>query len=164
MSMVSIARLSVKKLLGYAVRAEIDANKTYAKMANRVKNTLLKEKFLLLALEERKHRDMILRLFASLWAGEKPDVPLTVDPRLLPAVSIKPSSDLVDVLSQAMNSEKSAREFYASLARRVKSQTRQMLMYLSRVENSHYVMLRGEYILALQFEDYAEKDIDKVVT
>jgi rubrerythrin len=164
MSMVSLAKLSVKKLLGYAVRAEIDANRIYTKMANRVRNTLLKEKFLLLALEERKHRDIILRLFASLWAGEKPDVPGTVDPRLLPAVSIKPSADLVDVLSQAMNSEKSAREFYAALARRVKSQNRQMLLYLSRVENTHYLMLRGEYILALQFEDYAEKDIDKVVT
>jgi len=39
-----------------------------------------------------------------------------------------------------------------------------MLIYLSKVENTHYLMLRSEYILALQFEDYAEKDVDKVVT
>lgn len=162
--MVNIAKQPVKKLLSYAVRAEIDANKIYTRMANRVKNTLLREKFLLLALEEKKHRNIILRLFATLWAGEKPEVPKTVDPRLLPAVSVKPSSDLVDVLSQAMNSEKSAREFYASLARRVKAPNRQMLMYLSQVENSHYLMLRSEYTLALEFEDYAEKDIDKVIT
>jgi rubrerythrin len=162
--MVSLARLPVKKLLGYALRAEIDANRVYTRMANRVKNTLLKEKFLLLALEEKKHRDIILRLFASMWAAEKPEVPQTVDERLLPSVSIKPSTDLADVLRQAMDAEKSAREFYASLAKKVQAQNRQMLTYLSKVENGHYLMLRSEYVLALQFEDYAEKEVDKVIT
>jgi rubrerythrin len=162
--MVSIARQPVKKLLGYAIRAEADANKTYTRMANRVRNSLLKEKFQLLALEEKKHKDILLRLFASMWGGERPEISMAVDERLLPSVSIKPSSSLVDVLSQAMNAEKSAREFYASLAKRIKALNRQMLMYLSKVENSHYLMLRSEYILALQFEDYAEQDIDKVIT
>jgi len=162
--MVSIANQPVKKLLGYAIRAEADANKTYTKMADRVRNPLLKEKFQLLALEEKKHKDIILRLFASIWGGEKPEIPRAVDHRLLPAVSIKPSSSLADILNQAMNAEKSAREFYAFLAKRVKAANRQMLMYLSKVENTHYLMLQSEYILALQFEDYAEKDVDKVIT
>ena len=162
--MVNIANQPVKKLLGYAIRAEIDANRIYTRMAGRLRNLLLKEKFELLALEEKKHRDVILRLFASMWAGEKPQIPDAVDSRLLPAVSLKPSSTLADVLNQAMNSEKSAREFYASLAKRFKTSNRQVLMYLSRVENSHYLMLRGEYVLALEFEDYAEKDVDKVIT
>jgi len=162
--MASIANQSVKKLLGYAIRAEMDANRIYSRMADRVRNTLLREKFQLLALEEKKHKEIILRLFASMWAGERPEISMAVDERLLPSVSIKPSSSLVDVLSQAMNAEKSAREFYASLAKRIKALNRQMLMYLSKVENSHYLMLRSEYILALQFEDYAEQDIDKVIT
>lgn len=162
--MVSIAKQPVKKLLGYAIRAEADANKIYSRMADRVKNPLLKEKFQLLALEERKHRDTLLRLFASMWGGEKPEITKVVDRRLLPGVSIKPSSSLADVLSQAMNAEKSAREFYASLAKKIQAANRQMLMYLSKVENTHYLMLRSEYILALQFEDYAERDIDKVIT
>ena len=162
--MVNLANQPVKKLLSYAIRAEMDANRIYTRMADRVRNTLLKEKFQLLALEEKKHKDIILRLFASMWAGERPEISMAVDERLLPSVSIKPSSSLVDVLSQAMNAEKSAREFYASLARRIKALNRQMLMYLSKVENSHYLMLRSEYILALQFEDYAEKDVDKVIT
>jgi rubrerythrin len=162
--MVSIANQPVKKMLGYAIRAEMDARSIYTRMAERVKNALLKEKFGLLALEEKKHRDILLRLFASMWNMEEPEVPKAVDPRLLPSVKLLPSSTLVDVLSQAMNAEKSAREFYASLAKRFEAANRPMLLYLSRVENSHYLMLRSEYILALQFEDYAEKDIDKVVT
>jgi rubrerythrin len=164
MFMVSIAKQSVKKLLGYALRAEIDANRIYARMAGRVKNPLLKEKFLILALEEKKHKDILGRLFASLYGKEKPHIPDTVDRRLLPAVVIKPSSSLADIIGQAMNGEKSAREFYAALAKRVAEPNKKMLVYLSHVENSHYLMLRSEYTLALQFEDYAEKDIDKVVT
>ena len=162
--MVSLAKQPVKKLLGYAIRAEADSNRAYTRMADRVKNALLKEKFELLALEEKKHRDIFLRLFASMWGGQKPEVPKSVDKRLLPAVSIKPSSTLADILSQAMNAEKSAREFYASVAKKLLAPNKQMLLYLSQVENSHYLMLRGEYIMALQFEDYAEKDIDKVIT
>jgi rubrerythrin len=162
--MVNLANQPVKKLLGYAIRAEMDANRVYTKMAGRMRNTLLIEKFQLLALEEKKHKDILLRLFASISGGEKPRIPKTVDERLLPSVSIKPSSSLADVLSQAMDAEKSAREFYASLANRVKAPNKQMLMYLSKVENTHYLMLRSEYILALQFEDYAEKDVDKVIT
>ena len=162
--MPSIAKLPVKNLLGYALRAEIDANRVYTRMADRVKNTLLKEKFLLLALEEKKHRDIILRLFASMWGAEKPEIPKAVDERLLPAVTIKPNSDLAEILHQSMEAEKSAREFYTSVAKKVQAPAKQMLMYLSKVENSHYLMLRSEYILALQFEDYAEKDIDKVIT
>lgn len=162
--MVSIERQPVKKLLGYAIRAEMDANKIYAKMAGRVKNSLLKEKFQVLALEEKKHKDILLRLFASLYGKGQPEIPKAVDARLLPAVVIKPSSSLADILGQAMNGEKSAREFYAALAKRVQEPNKKMLVYLSHVENTHYLMLRSEYTLALQFEDYAEKDVDKVVT
>jgi rubrerythrin len=162
--MFSIAQQPVKKLLGYAIRAEVDASKIYTRMADRVKNSLLKEKFELLALEEKKHKDILLRLFESMWGAEKPEIPKAVDGRLLPAVTIKPSSGLPDILNQAMNAEKSARDFYAALAKKIQAPNRPMLMYLSKVENSHYLILRSEYILALQFEDYAEKDVDKVIT
>ena len=36
--------------------------------------------------------------------------------------------------------------------------------YLGKVEKSHYLMLKSEYVLAQEFEDYAEKNIDKAVT
>ncbi len=162
--MVSIARHPVKKLLGYAMRAEIDSNKIYTKLSKRVKNPLLKEKFLVLAFEEKKHKEVLEQLFASLYKGDKPQVPEVVDERLLPAVHIKPSTSFVEILYQAMEAEKSAQNFYASLAPRVQPPKKKILEYLSKVEKSHYLMLRSEYTLAQQFEDYAEKDIDKVIT
>lgn len=162
--MVSIAREPVKKLLGYAVRAEMDSNKIYTKMADRVKNPLLKEKFSILAFEEKKHKDVLENLFESLYPGEKLHMPESVDERLLPAVVIRPSSGLVEILEQAMAAEQAAQDFYATLAKRMKEPKKKILEYLSKVERSHYLMLKSEYTMAQQFEDYAEKDIDKVIT
>ena len=162
--MVSIAREPLKKLLGYAVRAEIDSNRVYTKLSNRLKNSLLKEKFQILAFEENKHKDVLENFFNSLYHGEKLQVPDCVDVRLLPSVQVRPSSSLVEILYQAMAAEKSAQSFYASLAKRVRPPKKKVVEYLSQVERSHFLMLQSEYSLALEFEDYAEKDIDKVIT
>jgi rubrerythrin len=163
-NMVSIAREPLPKLLGYAVRAEIDSNRLYTKLANRVKNALLKEKFRILAFEEKKHETVLRNFFESLYSGKEPQVPDSVDERLLPSVQVRPSSGLAEILYQAMKAEKSAQNFYASLAKRVNLPKKRVLQYLSKVERSHFLMLQSEYTLAQQFEDYAEKDIDKVVT
>lgn len=162
--MTSIAREPIRNLLGYAVRAEIDSNRVYLRMAKKVKNPLLQEKFQVLAFEEKKHREILENLFDSLYHGEKIHVPDKVDERLLPQVRVRPSSSLVDILYQAMEAEKSAESFYAGLARRIRTPKKKILDYLSKVEKSHYLMLRSEYVMAQQFEDYGEKDIDKVVT
>jgi rubrerythrin len=79
-------------------------------------------------------------------------------------VEVRPSSSLAGILSQAMQAEKSAQDFYLKLAERVEEAPRKILRYLSQVEKSHFLMLRSEYTLALQYEDYAERDIDKVIT
>ena len=162
--MTSLAREPIKKLLGYAMRAEIDSDRIYTEMSNRVKNPLLVQKFRILAFEEQRHTTVLEHLFQSMYPGDTPEVPEKVNPKLLPAVTIRPSSDLVDVLRQAMEAEKSAQAFYLGLAKRVELGKKKILEYLSKVERSHYLMLRSEYTMARQFEDYGEKDIDKVVT
>jgi rubrerythrin len=162
--MVSIAKEPLRKLLGYAVRAEMDSNKIYTRLSDRVKNSLLQEKFQMLAFEEKKHKDILENLYASFYGSEKIQVPDQVDERLLPAVVIRPSSGLAEILNQAMAAEKSAQNFYAALGQKVKQPKKKILTYLSKVEQSHYLMLRSEYTLAQQFEDYGEKDIDKVIT
>jgi rubrerythrin len=63
-----------------------------------------------------------------------------------------------------MESEKSAENFYANLSKRFEDPQKKILTYFSKVEHSHYMMLQSEYALAQDFEDYAEKDIDKIVT
>jgi len=160
--MINVAKAPVDKLLGYALRAEIDADRIYTEMSNRVKSPLLIQKFRLLAFEEQKHKTVLERLFRSMYPGTAPQVPEKVDPKLLPAVTIQPSSDLTDVLQQAMEAEKSAQTFYSTLAKRVEPGKKKILDYLSKVERSHYLMLRSEYTMAQQFADYS--DIDEVTT
>ncbi|MGB8953728.1 MAG: ferritin family protein [Candidatus Aminicenantales bacterium] len=161
---MNISRTSVKSLLGMAIKAEIEADKIYVRLASRVKNPFLKEKFKTLAFEEKKHKKILENLFASMFKGEKPSIPRSVDATLLPSVRMKPSSSLAEILYQAMASEQAAQNFYAAIAGRLKSEKKRILEYLSKVEKSHYLMLRSEYILALEYEDYAEKDIDKVIS
>jgi len=162
--MTSLAREPIKKLLGYAMRAEIDSDRIYTEMSNRVKNPLLVQKFRILAFEEQRHTTVLEHLFQSMYPGDTPEVPEKVNPKLLPAVTIRPSSDLVDVLRQAMEAEKSAQAFYTGLGKRVEVGKKKILDYLSKVERSHFLMLRSEYVMAQEFADYGEKDIDKVVT
>ncbi|OGD19847.1 MAG: hypothetical protein A2W03_08130 [Candidatus Aminicenantes bacterium RBG_16_63_16] len=162
--MINVAKAPIDKLLGYAMRAEMDSDRIYTEMSNRVKNPLLIQKFRILAFEEQKHKTVLEHLFQSIYPGDTPEVPEKVDPKLLPAVIIRPTSDLVDILRQAMEAEKSAQTLYSGLAKRVEQGKKKILEYLSKVERSHYLMLRSEYAMAQQFEDYGEKDIDKVVT
>jgi rubrerythrin len=98
--MISIARGPIDKLLGYAMRAEIDSDGAYTEMSTRVKNPLLIEKFRMLAFEEKKHKTVLDSLFQSMYPGDAPEIPERVDAKLLPAVIVRPSTDLIEVLRQ----------------------------------------------------------------
>lgn len=162
--MIDVTQAPVKELLGLAIRAEIDANAVYTQLAERYSNPLLKEKFQWLAYEENKHKTGLEKLYDRPYKGEEPQIPDKADEALLPSIDLSPSSSLVDILYQAMESEKAAENFYTNLSQRVEESQKKFLEYLSSVEHSHYMMLRSEYLLAQEFEDYGEKDIDKVVT
>ncbi|MCX7975162.1 MAG: ferritin family protein [Candidatus Aminicenantes bacterium] len=162
--MLNLARTSLKTLLGLAIRAEINSQKAYRQLQRHLKNPLLQEKVGLLALEEKKHEKALKNLFKASFPHDELIIPDKTEESLLPSIIIKPSSTLVDLLEQALLFEKAASSFYARLSRRVKGDKKRLLQYLSRVEKSHALMIGSEYALALQYEDYAEKGIDKVIT
>lgn len=162
--MIEISSASMKDLLGYAVRSEIDSNQAYNDLADRVINPLLKEKFHWLAFEENKHKQILERLHGVLFPGETLQVPDKPSAELFKKIDVAPSSSLLDILLQAMESEKVAEDFYAKLSERLEKAQKRLLQYLSKVEHSHYLMLKAEYDAVQDFEDYAEKDIDKIVT
>jgi rubrerythrin len=160
-----IGHASLKDLLGIAVRSEIDSHQTYTDLSRRFSNPLLKEKFQWLAYEESQHREILEHLFDRLFHGDELVVPDKPIEELSKRIEVTPSSTLVDILNQAMESERRSEDFYARLAGEVREdQPKKILIYLSRVEHSHLKMLEGEFSIALEFEDCAEKPIDKVVT
>jgi len=162
--MEDLSKQTVAELLGVAIRSEIDSNRIYSAWAEKLSNPLLKEKFQWLAKEEQKHKEILENLFTELHPDSELHVPDQVPEALMKGIAITPSSTLADFLFQAMETEKSAETFYAKLAGRVDEGKKKILNYLSSVEHSHYMMLKSEYTVALAFEDYAEKGIDKVIT
>lgn len=162
--MTNFSQLSVQQLLGMAGRAEIEANRIYSDLSHSLKNPLLKKKFQWLAFEETKHKESLEKLFQTLFKEEQMTIPDKADEALLPSINFTPSAPLVEILYQAMKAEEAAGDFYLSLAQRVSDSQQKILKYLSHVEHSHYTMLKSEYLMAQEFEDYGESDVDKVVT
>jgi rubrerythrin len=162
--MTDFSQLSIQQLLGMASRAEIDANRIYSDLSHSLKNPLLKEKFQWLAFEETKHKESLEKLFQTLFKEEKMTIPDKTSEALLPSINFTSSAPLVEILYQAMKAEDAAGDFYLSLAQRVSDSQQKILKYLSHVEHSHYTMLKSEYLMAQEFEDYGESDVEKVVT
>ena len=162
--MVDVSTASVKDLLGYSIRAEMDSNKAYSDLSDRVSNPLLKEKFRWLAFEENKHKEILMKLYSALFPNQAIQIPEDPSKDLFKPIDVAPSTSLTDILLQAMEAEKFAEDFYAHLADRVENGQKRLLHYLSKVEHSHYLMLKTEYDAVQDFEDYAEQDVDKIVT
>lgn len=162
--MLDISTTSLQDLLAYAIRSEIDSNKAYSDIVERVSNPLLKEKFQWLAFEENNHKQILMKLHKALFPGKTIQIPDKPSEELFKRIEITPSSSLLDILYQAMESEKTAEEFYNRLSERMEKAKKKLLQYLSKVEHSHYVMLKSEYDAVQDFEDYGEKDIDKIIT
>ena len=162
--MLDVSTTSVKDLMGYAIRSEMDSNEAYTKLSERVSNPLLKEKFQWLAFEENKHKEILMNLHKSLFPDQTINIPEKPSTELFKSIDVAPTSPLLDILLQAMESEKVAEDFYARLANRVENGKKRLLHYLSKVEHSHYLMLKAEYDAVQDFEDYAEQDVDKIVT
>ena len=161
---MDVKTASVKDLLGYAIRAEVDSNKAYTDLSDRVSNPLLKEKFRWLAFEENKHREILIKLHSALFPNQTIQIPDEPSQDLFKPVVVESSSSLVEIFLQAMDAEKFAEDFYVDLAERVDNGQKRLLHYLSKVEHSHYLMLKTEYDAVQDFEDYAEQDVDKIVT
>ena len=162
--MIDISTASIKDLMGYSIRSEIDSNKAYSDLSDRVSNPLLKEKFRWLAFEENKHKEILMKLHSALFPNQTIQIPEEPSKDLFKSIDVSPSTSLLDILLQAMESEKFAEDFYARLADRVGEDQKRLLHYLSKVEHSHYLMLKTEYDAVQDFEDYAEQDVDKIVT
>ena len=99
--MFDIANASLKDLLGFAIRSEIDSNRVYSELADRYANPLLKEKFQWLAFEEHKHEETLKKLFEAMLPEETLQIPDEPNEELFKKISLTPSSTLVELLYQA---------------------------------------------------------------
>ncbi len=143
-------------LLGMAIKSEMESHEIYKQLAEGIRNFLLKEKLKFLALEEKKHQELLERIFAQQLPEAELKLPsetMVPVPRLAP----EEGTPLSTVLNKAMECEEEARAFYSDLIPLFEEEkTRQTLRYLSEAEQGHYYQLKGEYEMALRFETYAQ--------
>jgi len=148
------ARLKPDEVLAVAVRSEIEAAGFYGGLLARVKNIILQQKLEFLVLEEKKHRKILERLHAERFPGVELKIPeKAVRPR--PAAKVSEASSVLDLFKAALEAEKAAEEYYREArGKMADAGSRKILDYLSRVERSHFFMIRSEIDLLSRFPDY----------
>jgi rubrerythrin len=147
-------KLRPPEVLAVAIRAEIEAADFYDRLLAQVKNILLQQKLTFLVTEEKKHRQILERLHRQRFPGVElriPDKPAR--PKATEALDGKAS--ILDLFKLALEAEKLAEQYYKD-ARGVVADdgSRKMLEYLSRVERSHYFLIKSEIDLLSRFPDY----------
>ncbi len=144
--------LSSSEVLALALRAEIDAQSLYEHLSERARQVRAKERFALLATEERQHQDMLEKKYAELF----PEIPLKLPPSLLPpalqSLDLSKEPDLAEALKVAIAAEQGSRKIYLECVDKVEdAATKAMLRYLAQWEHTHEVMLTAEYDLLMNF-------------
>jgi len=152
-----IKDFSMEELLGMAIKAEIGARKFYESLAERVNIEELKEKISWLAGEEKKHEELLRKIYAEFFPGKEVVFPKEhIGPELRPvARELTKVEDIIDLIRWAMKAEEIAAKFYAELENMVDDDKKKRLMrYLSDMEWGHYYNLKAEYELLLDWAMY----------
>jgi rubrerythrin len=141
-------------ILALGIKSEIDAADLYRGLRSRVKNILLGQKLDFLITEEKHHRDVLERLFHDRFSDRRPVLPAAS----FVSKSLGPKADKLSVrelFEAALEAEKVSEEFYKNAAAAgMGDASRRILAYLSRVERSHYFMIKSELDLLSRFPDY----------
>ncbi|WP_456367636.1 ferritin family protein [Thermococcus sp.] len=154
-----VREFSLEELLGMAIKAEIGARKFYESLAERVDIHELKNKIEWLAGEEKKHEELLRRIYASMFPGKEVVFPKEhIGPELQPvARQLQGIEDTIDLIRWAMKAEEIAAKFYAELENMVEGEEKKRLMrYLSDMEWGHYYTLKAEYELLLDWAMYSQ--------
>lgn len=150
--------MNAPEILAIAVRAEMDAADIYNHLRGRVKNEVLIQKLQFLANEEVRHKAILERLFRDKFPGQTLSVPAK-PVRPDKGASLDDATPVVDLFKLAMGKEKEAEDFYKAAKTAVEDPAgRKILDYLSRVERSHYYMLKSEIDLLERFPEYFDVD------
>jgi rubrerythrin len=150
--------LSVDKALSVAIQSEFAAEALYKALMKKVKNFVLKDKLKFLAAEEKKHEQILMKLFEKMFPG---DTPSKAEKTLMPKLqlAVKENASVPDLLEMAMEAEKISEEFYDELSQEVEDRTAlEILQYLASIEHGHYFLLKGEYDLCMRDETYYDRD------
>ena len=159
MKKMDLAKFALADLLLAAVKSEIDSQKIYAMVAQRVQNAFLQERMKFLALEEKKHQQALENIFSQRFPGRDmvvPDLPLVPLPEIRFGDEMVPLSEII---AQAMKAEQAAHDFYLQLAERFGDdfEKKNLLIYFSMMEMGHYKLLDLEKTNLERLEEFGQE-------
>jgi len=143
---MDLTKYTQKDLLLTAIKSEIDSHHIYSHLAKQVNNGLMKDKFNFLASEEMKHRQFLESIYDKEFSLDNMVLP-EQSPVPLPEVNLPEDEDISisKVLTQSIDAEKAAADFYLSLSKQFDDRDIQhMLHYFSDMELGHMRLLEQE--------------------
>lgn len=153
---MDLTEFELEDVILTAMRSEVDSREVYEKLADRVKNFMLKDRFLFLASEEVKHYRFLENLYGREFPGK--DIVLPAEaPVPLPSVLVYDEAmPISEVIASAMKAELAARDFYTDMADLYtdREEIRKMLLYIAKMELGHYKLLEHEKETAEEFETF----------
>jgi len=152
-----MAEMTLKTALEVALASETRAREIYETLHGRVGNLMMRDKLVFLAAEEQKHYDMLRAVFKEKIGG----TPSPPDPSLLPRMVVEfdfEKAELTELWKAAMEAEEISAEHYEGLAGRVSGRAKVMFNYLANVERSHYYLLKSEYDVLAEIDEYTRTD------
>lgn len=153
---MDIGIYTLEDLILTAMKSEIESKEVYSRLADRVSNFMLKDRFKFLAEEEEKHRNFFEWLYNKNFPGKEISLPKK-SPVPMPRVDIiNKEVPISDIMQSAMEAEKAAYDFYLGISKRFESEQniQKMLIYIANMEMGHYRILEVEKDNAKRFEDF----------
>jgi len=149
-----IESFSPKEIISLAFHSEVKAEQVYLFLKKKIKNKLLRRKLDFLGYEQARHAELLKRFFNQKYPQESmPSPKISFWPE--GKVFLTKSSSIKDLFIQALENEKIFENFYLSVSRLMKSPPlRHVFKYLSRVERTHYFIIKTELDLLEKFPDY----------
>lgn len=145
---MKIDDMSIEKVLGMAVKTEIQGRKFYLKLSEKVSHPEAKKKIVSLARDEERHEAIIRGLYKKILGVEPDKLPDKGIPDIVKAISsmkVDDKSQVLQVLDMAIEAELLAAKFYQRGAvLTTDSKTREIFEELEGEEDGHYNLLVAE--------------------
>jgi rubrerythrin len=152
-----MAEMTLKTALEVALKSETRAREIYETLHGRVGNLMMRDKLVFLAGEEQKHYDMLRAVFEEKIGGTPAEPDLALLPRMVVEFDFE-KAELTELWRAAMEAEQVSAEHYDGLAGRVSGRAKVMFNYLANVERSHYYLLKSEYDVLAEIDEYTRTD------
>ena len=152
---MDVKKYQLEDLLLAAIKSEVESTMVYTKIAQKVKNGLLRDKMLFLAHEEEKHQKFIEGIYHKKYPKKTITLPQKTPVPLPPAVIPDEDTPLGTVLAAAMQAEHAAVDFYKSLSTQFPDDdtVKNTLLYFADMELQHYKILEIEKESMDRFEE-----------